>query len=118
MFVETEKSEKPQHVEFDKMTHLCSELLSVLPDNDEIVSCIVKLESIDIGILSLPVQSEKWPGSLIQCWLQVQLVGNPGADRSTLIDKLQILQRIKGTKLNCKLFLNPYLLLTVIFRLQ
>lgn len=90
------------------MTHLCSELLSILPDNEEITGCILKLESIDIGILSLPVQSEKWPGSLIQCWLQVQLVGNPGADRSTLIDKLQILQRIKGTLISTqKLFVKP-----------
>ncbi|KAJ8948784.1 hypothetical protein NQ318_022915 [Aromia moschata] len=42
------------------------------------------------------VNSEKWPGSLIQCWLAVKLTGNPGSSTAVLAEQLQVLQRLKG----------------------
>ncbi|KAL1517721.1 hypothetical protein ABEB36_001452 [Hypothenemus hampei] len=74
----------------------CTQLLATLPEAEERTKFIRMLENIDIHMLRLPVCCEKWPGTLIQSWLQVQLVGNPGTDTSTVLYKLQILQRLKG----------------------
>lgn len=81
---------------FQETSRKCTELLTTLQETDEVIKYVAKLENIDIHLLCLPVNSEKWPGSLIQCWLEVKLIGNPGADTSTLADQLQIFQRLKG----------------------
>ncbi|XP_050315120.1 mediator of RNA polymerase II transcription subunit 24 [Anthonomus grandis grandis] len=81
---------------FQETNRKCTELLTVLSETEELVKYVTILESIDIHMLCLPVKSEKWPGSLIQCWLEVKLTGDPGADTSTLADQLQIFQKLKG----------------------
>lgn len=81
---------------FQETSQKCTELLTTLQESDKVTKYVTKLENIDIHMLCLPVNSEKWPGSLIQCWLEVKLIGNPGADTACLADQLQIFQRIKG----------------------
>ncbi|XP_066251018.1 mediator of RNA polymerase II transcription subunit 24 [Euwallacea similis] len=93
---EIDKSDASQLSEFQKMQRICTEVLSILAESDSSIHHIVKLENIDVHMLSLSVHSERLPGFLIQSWLQVQLVGHPGADTSAIIYKLHILQRLKG----------------------
>lgn len=54
------------------------------------------MANIDVNVLTLPVSSEKWPGCLIQCWLEVKLLGNPGTSTTALAEQLQVFQRLKG----------------------
>lgn len=81
---------------FQETSRKCTELLGILQDTDEVKMYVAKLENIDINVLCLPVKSENWPGSLVQCWLEVKLIGNPGASTKSLADQLRIFQRLKG----------------------
>ncbi|XP_076263468.1 mediator complex subunit 24 isoform X3 [Rhynchophorus ferrugineus] len=81
---------------FQETSRKCTELLGILQDTDEVKMYVSKLENIDISVLCLPVKNEKWPGSLVQCWLEVKLIGNPGASTKSLADQLRIFQRLKG----------------------
>ncbi|XP_030750121.1 mediator of RNA polymerase II transcription subunit 24 isoform X2 [Sitophilus oryzae] len=81
---------------FQETSGKCTELLTILQDSDEIKKYVAKLEHIDINVLCLPVKSETWPGSLVQCWLEVKLIGDPGASTNSLAEQLQIFQRLKG----------------------
>ncbi|ERL93304.1 hypothetical protein D910_10598 [Dendroctonus ponderosae] len=81
---------------FQETSAKCTEVLSRLPEADEVTKYVAKLEHIDIHMLCLPVNSEKWPGSLVQCWLEVNLMKKPDMDASSLADQLQIFQRLKG----------------------
>lgn len=81
---------------FNETSRKCMEIEATLTETDELVSYVQKLGSIGINMLCLPVNSEKWPGSLIQCWLEVKLIGNPGSSTSALAKQLQIFKRLKG----------------------
>ncbi|XP_060520189.1 mediator of RNA polymerase II transcription subunit 24 [Cylas formicarius] len=81
---------------FQETSGKCNELLSTTLEGDEVRLYVAKLENIDVNSLCLPVTSEKWPGSLIQCWLEVKLIGDPGALTSVLAEQLQTFQRLKG----------------------
>jgi mediator of RNA polymerase II transcription subunit 24 len=67
-----------------------------LSESDDLLKSVKKLENIDVSTLSHPINSEKWPGSLVQCWLEVKLVGNPGASTSSLSEQLRLFQKLKG----------------------
>ncbi|XP_023022207.1 mediator complex subunit 24 [Leptinotarsa decemlineata] len=71
------------------------ELELILTEADEVANYVRKLGNIDVGMLQLPVNREKWPGSLIQCWLEVKLTGNPGSTTTELCQQLQIFQKLK-----------------------
>lgn len=74
----------------------CIEVQSVLTEADEALKYVKMLENIDVNVLRLPVMSENWPGSLIQCWLEVKLIGNPGSSTAALAQQLHIFQCLKG----------------------
>ncbi|CAG9816325.1 unnamed protein product [Phaedon cochleariae] len=74
----------------------CLELEPSLTEADEVLKYVRKLSNIDVHMLQLPVDSEKWPGSLIQCWLEVKLTGDPGTPTPILCQQLQIFQKLKG----------------------
>lgn len=71
------------------------EVLAVLAGTDKLLRYVRKLHSIAIVMPHLPENNEEWPGCLIQCWLGVKLVGNPGILTSELAQQLQVLQRLK-----------------------
>ncbi|KAJ8919728.1 hypothetical protein NQ315_006256 [Exocentrus adspersus] len=81
---------------FNETSRKCIEIEATLTETDELLKYVRKLGNIDINMLCLPVDSEKWPGSLIQPWLEVTLVGNPGGSTAVLAKQLQIFQRLKG----------------------
>ncbi|XP_050518616.1 mediator of RNA polymerase II transcription subunit 24 isoform X1 [Diabrotica virgifera virgifera] len=81
---------------FTEASSKCLELESILGEEDEILPFVRKLSNMDVNILQLPIKSENWPGSLIQCWLQVKLTGNPGTPTSALAQQLRIFKKLKG----------------------
>ncbi|XP_018572126.1 mediator of RNA polymerase II transcription subunit 24 [Anoplophora glabripennis] len=81
---------------FNETSRKCMEIEATLTETEELHKYVRKLGSIGINMLCLPVNSEKWPGSLIQCWLEVKLIGNPGSSTSVLAEQLQVFQRLKG----------------------
>ncbi|CAH1108215.1 unnamed protein product [Psylliodes chrysocephalus] len=72
------------------------ELESIIKEPDETIQTIRKLSNIDVSVLQLPVKCDNWPGSLIQCWLEVKLTGNPGTSTTILSQQLQIFKKLKG----------------------
>lgn len=81
---------------FAETNRKCIELEATLSESDEVLPHVKKLGTIDVNTLSLPLSCETWPGSLIQCWLEVKLVGNPGASTQSLAEQLRLFQRLKG----------------------
>jgi mediator of RNA polymerase II transcription subunit 24 len=81
---------------FTETNRKCIELGASLSESDDLLKSVKKLENIDVSTLSHPINSEKWPGSLVQCWLEVKLVGNPGASTSSLSEQLRLFQKLKG----------------------
>ncbi|CAH0546383.1 unnamed protein product [Brassicogethes aeneus] len=81
---------------FTETSRHCAELLSTDNVTEDTFKYVRKLESIDTNMLCLPVESEKWPGSLIQYWLIVKLIGNPCASTAVLVEQLRLFQILKG----------------------
>ncbi|KAK9891976.1 hypothetical protein WA026_017459 [Henosepilachna vigintioctopunctata] len=81
---------------FAETSHKCTEILSFLPETDTSYIYVKKLENIDVNMLSMKVPTEKWPGSIIPYWLEVNLVGNPSAPTAVLVEQLRLFQRLKG----------------------
>nr|CAH7752585.1 unnamed protein product [Callosobruchus chinensis] len=81
---------------FSETNRKCAELKEILKESDEALQYVGKLENIDVQMLRLPIKTETWPGSLIQCWLEVTLIGNPGCPTNVLAEQLQIFKTLKG----------------------
>ncbi|XP_056632124.1 mediator of RNA polymerase II transcription subunit 24 isoform X1 [Diorhabda sublineata] len=81
---------------FAETNRKCLELETIFKEQDEILPYIRKLANIDVTILHLPIKTETWPGSLIQCWLEVKLTGNPGTSTAILAQQLKIFKKLKG----------------------
>lgn len=67
-----------------------------MSEADECYQYVNKLENIDVNMLSMNIESERWPGCLIPYWLQVKLVGNPAASTITLVEQLRLFKKLKG----------------------
>lgn len=81
---------------FSEIEKRCSDLIASLPESDPTSTLVRSLKTLDLNVLSLPLKADTWPGSLIQYWLAVQLIGNPGSPTSLLTEQLLLFQQLKG----------------------
>lgn len=54
------------------------------------------MKTLDLDTLALPLKADTWPGTLIQYWLAVKLIGDPGCPTSVLTEQLLLFQQLKG----------------------
>lgn len=85
---------------FLEMTKRCTELQGVLKEKDPLHDNINFLRSLDLSSIQLPLKPDTWPGSLVQYWLAVKLIGNPGTPSDVLSKQLRLFQRLKGYNSN------------------
>lgn len=97
---------------FADVTKRCVDLQTVLKEKDPLSEGITFLRTLDISSIQLPLKPDTWPGSLIQYWLAIKLIGNPGTATNILTGQLKLFQRLKGyssTRLYAELIRGSFL---------
>ncbi|KAF5304438.1 hypothetical protein FQR65_LT07968 [Abscondita terminalis] len=81
---------------FSEVTKKCEEVETCLLDKEEVLESVRLLKKLDVSTLPLPPKSDKGPGCLVQAWMAIELVRQPGNPTQTLVDQLYLIQRLKG----------------------
>lgn len=74
-----------------------------MSDNVDIVLSIQLLKKLDIATLKLSSRTDGGPNCLLQAWISVELIIEPGRPTKSLAEQLYLLQRLKGYS-NVRLF--------------
>ncbi|XP_031353097.1 mediator of RNA polymerase II transcription subunit 24 [Photinus pyralis] len=81
---------------FCDVTKKCEEVEACLADKEEILESVRLLKKLDVASLPLPPKSDNGPGCLVQAWMAIQLVQQPGSPTQVLVRQLRLIQRLKG----------------------
>lgn len=84
----------------------------MLKEKDPLPDSINFLRTLDISSIQLPLKPDTWPGSLVQYWLAVKLIGNPATSTNILTEQLRLFHKLKGynsTRLYAELMRGSFL---------
>lgn len=84
----------------------------MLKEKDPLPDSVNFLRTLDLSSIQLPLKPDTWPGSLIQYWLAVKLIGNPATSTSVIAEQLRLFQKLKGynnTRLYAELIRGSFL---------
>lgn len=73
----------------------CRELESTYTGKEDVLNVVHVVQKLDLHMLTPPLPEDTGPGCLIQSWLAIQLVGNPGSSTNELADRLCLFQHLK-----------------------
>lgn len=97
---------------FLNTTKRCTELQALLKETDPLQDNVNFIRTLDLSSIQLSLKPDTWPGSLVQYWLPIKLIGNPGTPTNILSDQLRLFQRLKGynsTRLYAELLRGSFL---------
>lgn len=81
---------------FADVSKKCEDVETCMGENEQILTSIQLLKKLDIGTLVLSVKSDRGPNCLLQAWISVELILQPGRPTRALAEQLYLLQRLKG----------------------
>lgn len=82
------------------ITKKCRELETLYSSKEDILKVVHTVQKLDVHMLAPPLPEDKGPGCLIQCWLTIQLIGNPGCSTAELAEHLGLFQQLKRYNLS------------------
>lgn len=81
---------------FAEVVKKCEEVEACLSDKEEVLESVRILKKLDVTTLSLPTRTDKGPDCLMQAWMAVELIRQPGSPTQILVEQLNLLQKLKG----------------------